>query len=65
MKATLIFNLPEEKEDHLDALRGSSLKWAIEEFDQWLRQLRKYQDKEVVDIDEARAKLHEMTEGLT
>lgn len=47
MKATLEFNLPEEKEEHEDALKGTEWKWALEEVISYLRNETKHVDHTV------------------
>lgn len=44
MKATLEFSLPEEKEEHEDALKGTEWKWALEEVISYLRNETKHVD---------------------
>lgn len=61
MKAILEFNLPEEAEDHLHALNGIKYKIALDELDEWLRKLSKYEDKRGVKIDDVREKLRELS----
>ena len=46
MKATLEFNLPEDKEDFDFATNGINYYAALTEFDNWLRSEYKYNDKE-------------------
>ena len=46
MKATLEFNLPEDKEDLDFATNGINYYLALCEFDQWLRSEYKYNGKE-------------------
>lgn len=62
MKSTLEFNLPEEKTELVDALNGTSYNIVINQFDNWLRQLYKYENKRTVDIELARQKLRELTD---
>lgn len=47
MKATLEFDLPEEKEDHCDALKGSEWKWAVDDIINYLRNETKHVDHTV------------------
>jgi hypothetical protein len=54
VRATLTFDLPEEREDLMDALNGSHYRSALEDIDQRLRSLSKYGGKARVDIDEVR-----------
>lgn len=44
MKATLEFNLPEENEEHKDAINGSLWKSVVWDIDQHLRSKIKYAD---------------------
>ena len=46
MKATLEFNLPEEHDEHLNALQGLSWQMVLFEIDQELRSTVKYEDSE-------------------
>lgn len=46
MKATLEFNLPEDKEDFDFATKGINYYAALTEFDNWLRSEYKYNGKE-------------------
>ena len=46
MKATLEFNLPEEHDEHLNALQGMSWQMVLFEIDQELRSTVKYEDSE-------------------
>lgn len=46
MKATLEFNLPEDKEDFDFATNGINYYSALTEFDNWLRSEYKYNGKE-------------------
>lgn len=57
MRATIRFNLPEESEDHKLALKSGKLRSVITEFDNWLRNLSKYENKTTVEIQEVREKL--------
>lgn len=58
MKATLEFDLSEEKETYLNALNADSYKRVLQEFDQHLRNLSKYYDHETVEIQTLRDHLH-------
>jgi hypothetical protein len=44
VKAILEFNLPEEKEDHETAIRGTDYKIALEDMDNYFRNRLKYED---------------------
>ena len=46
VKATLEFNLPEEHDEHLNALQGLSWQMVLFEIDQELRSTVKYEDSE-------------------
>jgi hypothetical protein len=57
MKATLEFNLPEDKEDFDFATNGINYYSALTEFDNWLRSEYKYNGNEP--MFEAREKLQQ------
>ncbi len=63
-KATLTFNLPDESHEFMDAIYGNSYGSTLRYIDNWLRDLEKYQDKDLVSIEEVRNKLREETECL-
>jgi hypothetical protein len=58
-KVTLTFTVPEERYEMETAVNAVSFKCAIEDFDNYLRNIIKYTDLETVDPEEVRAKLHE------
>ncbi len=58
MKATLEFNLPEEKEDFDFATNGFNYYMALVEMDEWLRREYKYNVKD--EMWEVREKLREI-----
>ena len=58
MKATLEFNLPEDRDDFNYANNGFNYYMALVEMDQWLRSEYKYNDKE--ELYEVREKLREI-----
>ena len=58
MKATLEFNLPEDRDDFNYATNGFYYYMALVEMDQWLRSEYKYNGKE--DMWEVREKLREI-----
>jgi hypothetical protein len=58
MKATLEFNLPEDRDDFNYATNGFNYYMALVEMDQWLRAEYKYNDKE--EMYEVREKLREI-----
>jgi hypothetical protein len=60
MKGVLEFTLPEEHEEFDDAQKGTFYRAGIEDLDNWLRGLAKYQDLEIVKIEEVRAKIREL-----
>jgi hypothetical protein len=66
MKATITFNLPEEQEEHADALQGTLWKSAVSDIDQHMRNLLKY-DSPLKDAPDAvqhlRTTLHEILEA--
>lgn len=65
MKGYLSFSLPEEREEFETAQQGSGFKFALQDYDNWLRNLAKYEDKETVTIEEAREKLFEILGELS
>lgn len=61
-KAILEFNLPEERDEHKNALEGGSYKAAVQSFDNYLRGKLKYEDhpEDIQAIyEELRDKLYE------
>jgi hypothetical protein len=58
MKATLEFNLPEDRDDFYYATNGFNYYMALVEMDEWLRSEYKYNDKE--EMYEVREKLREI-----
>jgi hypothetical protein len=58
MKATLEYNLPEDRDDFNYATNGFNYYMALVEMDQWLRSEYKYNDKE--EMYEVREKLREI-----
>lgn len=64
MKAYLSFKLPEEKEEHELALNGAKYKYALDEMDEYLRKILKYDDTITTDKEsiykEVRDKLREL-----
>jgi hypothetical protein len=58
MKATLEFNLPEDRDDFKYATNGFNYYMALVEMDEWLRSEYKYNDKE--EMYEVREKLREI-----
>lgn len=66
-KAILEFNLPEESEEHSNALNGSSYRYNIKDFDNWLRNKLKYEnlsEQESKLFQEVRDKLREFMDEL-
>ena len=63
-RVTMTYEMPEDHFEFMDAYNGWRWKLLVQEFDEWLRQQIKYQDKE--HLQEARDKLHELldTSGL-
>jgi hypothetical protein len=58
MKATLEFNLPEDRDDFNYATNGFNYYMALVEMDEWLRSEYKYNDKE--EMYEVREKLRQI-----
>ena len=46
MKAILEFTLPDEAQEHLEAINGSTYKYILQDFDAYLRSLLKYPPSE-------------------
>jgi hypothetical protein len=61
MKGTLVFTLPEEREEFELAQNGWKYKAALEDLSAWLRSKYKYENKETLTIEEIREKLVELT----
>jgi len=59
-KAILEFNLPEDRESFELAYYGDSYSFVLSDFDQWLRNMAKYEDKETITIEEARKHLRQL-----
>ena len=59
MKATLTFDLPEERDDHLLATKASNMYGALWDVSQYLRQIDRYMDKQP-DIDVMRERFYEI-----
>jgi hypothetical protein len=57
VKATISFNLPEDREDFDFALNGVKYYCAITEIDNWLRGLAKYGNIKMVSIEDVREKI--------
>ena len=60
MKTVLEFSMPEDKVEFENAYKGSNYKRVIEELDQRLRSLHKYQDQHTIGVEEVRAILVEL-----
>jgi hypothetical protein len=60
MKATLIFNLPEEQDEFEMAQQGWKYRSILDDFRSWLRSQSKHGDKYEFTIDELREKLSEI-----
>lgn len=66
MKATLTFDLPEDKSDFVLATRGGDVYWAVWNFDQELRNMLKHGDlpEDIYQVYErARDMLHQHLEA--
>lgn len=59
MKTILEFNMPEDADDLKLAENGAKLQYAVDEYDNWLRGLAKYENRRTISIDLARQKLLE------
>lgn len=60
MKATLEFDMIEEREQFNDAVNGTAYSSVVDELFKWLRNLDKYSDRETVLIEEVEDKLREL-----
>ena len=67
MKAILEFNLPEENTEHRLALDAGKWMVVCHNLAQWLRSAAKYENRETIKVEEARARLYEemAEEGLS
>ena len=54
MKAIIEFNLPEDSDEHQIALDGWKWRIAVQEIDNKLRAMLKYEEKETFDIETMR-----------
>jgi hypothetical protein len=70
MKAYLIFKLPEEREEHMLALKAGEYASALYDVEQYLRKLYKYDSDRVEKLsaaellEEIRNEFYSLTEGL-
>lgn len=60
MKVNLTYSLPEERDEYELAMNGARYAIVLEDLDNWLRSLSKYQDIETVTVEEVRAKIVEL-----
>ena len=60
MKAILEFNLPEEAEEHRTALNGPKYLVVLQELDAKLRNMKKYQNEEVIGVDKVRTMITDL-----
>ena len=63
-KATLSFNIPEEREEFEAAVHGGEYKDVIYQIDMRLRNMEKYEDKETITIEDARSMIREFLGDL-
>ena len=59
MKAILEFNLPEERDDHVLAVKASNMYGALWDIGQYLRQIDRYMEKQP-DIEVIRERFYEI-----
>jgi hypothetical protein len=59
-KAYLKFELPQETDEFELAQNGGKYKAALDDFDNWLRAMDKYENKRSVTVKDAREKLREL-----
>jgi hypothetical protein len=60
MKAYLSFRLPEEREEFELAQRAGAAEIVLEDIDDYLRDLFKYENKELISIEELRTFIHDL-----
>lgn len=60
-KVTMIWEMPGDHQDFLDAYNGWRWKMIVSELDEWLRRKIKYEDSN--ELQEVRDKLHEIKSG--
>jgi hypothetical protein len=63
MKATLTFDLPEERSEHHDAIHGGEWRGIVWDFDQWLKGRLKHSElnqTEAEILEEIRDKIYEI-----
>ena len=63
MKALLEFNLPDEEEEHKNAVNGTAWRGVVQDLDGWLRGKLKYGDTVSKELDEARTQLHSLAQA--
>ncbi len=63
MKATLVFSLPDEREEYESAYKGARYSYALEEIDLQLRNMSKYEDKKNISIEEVRKLIRDCKEA--
>ena len=61
-KVTLVFSLPEEREEYEMAINGAKYASVISKYADFLRQQYKYQGKETIETYSAREKLFRLLE---
>jgi hypothetical protein len=59
-RVALSFKLPEEQEDFKLAINGVSYYLVLSDLKDWLRHKRKYEDIEILTIEEVEAKVYEL-----
>lgn len=59
-KIIMEFNIPEEREEYEHAYLGIARSIIIDELDNWLRSLTKYQDIDTISVNEVRDKISEL-----
>ena len=61
MEGVLKYDLPEEREEMLHAIHGIDWYCVVWDFDQWLRNEHKHNEREEIFIEEARQKINDLT----
>ena len=59
-RAYLSFRLPQDQDAHKHALNGGKYKAMLDKLDQWCRNLSKYDNVELLKVEEVRAKIREL-----
>lgn len=64
MKAYLAFKLPEEREEHELCLKAGAMSCVLWDIENYMRSLRKYDEREVIPKNEIIDKITDLLRGL-